>query len=36
MKKTLVALSVILGGVTSAPAQDDVAAFYRGKMVRLD
>jgi hypothetical protein len=36
MKKTLVALSIILGGVTSASAQDDVAAFCRGKMVRLD
>ena len=35
MKKTLVAFGIILGDVISAPAQDDVAAFYRGKMVRL-
>ena len=34
--KTIVALGIILVAVTSAPAQDDVAAFYRGKVVRLD
>jgi tripartite-type tricarboxylate transporter receptor subunit TctC len=35
MKKTLVALSIILGAVTSTPAQDDPATFYSGKTVRL-
>ena len=35
MKKTLIAISVILGAVTSTLAQDDPAAFYKGKVVRL-
>ena len=36
MKKTLLALSMILIGASSALAQqDDVAAFFKGKTLRL-
>src|ERR1700716_3656284 len=36
MKKTLLALCIFLVGASSAPAQqDDVAAFFKGKTLRL-
>src|ERR1051326_873976 len=35
MKRFLLALSLMLGAALPAQAQDDVAAFYKGKVVRL-
>src|SRR5436853_4222232 len=35
MKRFLLALGVMLGAIVPAGAQDDVAGFYRGKVVRL-
>lgn len=35
MKHILLALGILLGAAASASAQDDVAAFYKGKIVRL-
>ena len=35
MKRLLLALGVMLGAALPAQAQDDVAAFYKGKVVRL-
>src|ERR1051326_9293405 len=35
MKRFLLALSLMLGAALPAQAQDDVAAFYKGKIVRL-
>ena len=35
MKKVLLAFALVLGVTTSASAQEDVAAFYKGKTVRL-
>ena len=35
MKKVLLAFALVLGVTTSASAQEDVAAFYKGKTIRL-